>query len=470
MKKISDVIDAGAISSIIEGASRASIEEVRDILTKAELKEGLTLKEVAVLLEVEEPGLIEEMSESAGRVKRAIYGERLVLFAPLYTSSHCVNDCAYCGFRSSNKEQRTRLTMDEVRSEATALIDMGHKRVLLECGEEPELNTIDYTIDAIDAIYSARSGAGEIRRVNVNIAATGVENYKRLKEAGIGTYQLFQETYHQPTYERLHKGPKADYSRQLFAHDRAFVAGIDDVGLGVLFGLYDYRFEVLSLLSHARYLEHTFNVGPHTFSVPRLKQASGASVAPDYLVGDDELLKIIAVLRLAVPYTGMIISTRESAGFRKKAFEIGISQASAASSASPGGYTDRVGKEGKEGKASHEQFGQFSLGDLRAMDDFLTEALSADLLPSFCTACYRRGRTGEAFMKLAKPGEIEHLCSPNALLTFKEYLEDYASVGVKALGAQVLERYLGEIDDPLLREETREMLRKIEGGERDCFF
>ncbi len=461
MKKISDVIDAGAILEIIEGSAPASIEEVRDILTKAELRQGLDLKEAAVLLRVEEPELSDEIFRSAGRVKRAIYGERLVLFAPLYTSSFCVNDCAYCGFRSSNREQRTRLSMEEIRSEARALIDMGHKRVLLECGEEGELNTIDYTIDSIEAIYSARSGNGEIRRVNVNIAATDVENYKRLKKAGIGTYQLFQETYHQPTYTRLHKGPKADYSRQLFAHDRAFEAGIDDVGLGVLFGLYDYRFEVLALLSHARYLERTFNVGPHTFSVPRFKQAKGASVATDYLVSDDELLKIIAVLRLAVPYTGMIISTRESAGFRKKAFEIGISQASACSSASPGGYSN---------KEAHEQFGQFSIGDHRAMDDFLSDALSADLLPSFCTACYRRGRTGEVFMKLAKPGEIEHLCSPNALLTFKEYLEDYASVDVKALGAQVVERYLGEIDDPLLREETREMLKKIEGGERDCFF
>lgn len=466
MKKVSDVVDASAISSIIEAASVASTEEAREVLKKAELREGLTLKEAAVLLTVKEPGLLEEIYRFAGRVKRAIYGERLVLFAPLYTSSHCVNDCAYCGFRSSNKGQRTRLAMEEIGREARELIDMGHKRVLLECGEDAELNTIDYTIDAIKAIYSASSGTGEIRRVNVNIAATSVENYKRLKAAGIGTYQLFQETYHQPTYERLHKGPKADYSRQLFAHDRAFEAGIDDVGLGVLFGLYDYRFEVLALLSHAHYLERTFNVGPHTFSVPRFREARGASVATDFSVSDDEFLKIIAVLRLAVPYTGMIISTRESPELRAKAFEIGISQASAASIASPGGYTDREGKEAKE---SHERFGQFSLGDLRAMDDFLKDALSADLLPSFCTACYRRGRTGETFMKLAKPGEIEHLCSSNALLTFKEYLEDYASADVKALGAVVLDKYLNEIADPALKEETRTRLKMIEAGTRDTF-
>lgn len=460
MKKISDVIDANSISRIIDGACSPSSAEVRDILTEAEQKQGLTLSNVATLLKVEDAEQINEIFKSAGRVKHAIYGERLVLFAPLYTSSHCVNDCAYCGFRSTNKAARVRLNMNEIKSEAKALIDMGHKRVLLECGEAPEFSSIDYTIDAIRAIYSVKSGGGEIRRINVNIAATSVEDYRRLKEAGIGTYQLFQESYHLPTYERVHSGPKADYERQLFAHDRAFEAGIDDVGLGVLFSLYDYRFEVLALLSHTRYLERTFGVGPHTFSMPRLMPALGSSVGTDYKVTDGELLKIIAVLRLAVPYTGMIISTRESPALRTKAFEIGISQASACSSASPGGYTD---------KKANNTIEQFTLKDTRGMDDFLREALKSDLLPSFCTACYRSGRTGETFMNLAKPGEIQHLCKPNALLTFKEYLEDYAPADIKTKGAKVVEKYLGEIDDPRLREATREMLRKIEGGVRDTF-
>ena len=456
MNKVSGVIDSDIINSILAGTSPLTDAELSVILKKAELKNGLTLKETAGLLSVEEPELLDEIFSSAGRVKRAIYGERLVLFAPLYTSSYCVNDCAYCGYRSSNEIERVRLTMDEIKSEAGALIDMGHKRVLLETGEAPE-SSIDYTLAAIEAIYGVKSGKGEIRRLNVNMAATGVEDYRRLKAAGIGTYQLFQETYHQPTFERVHSGPKADYERQLFAHDRAFEAGIDDVGLGVLFGLYDYRFEVLALLSHAHYLERSFNVGPHTFSVPRLKPATGATVDTDFQVTDDELLKIIAVLRLALPYTGMIISTRESPALRARAFEIGISQASACSSASPGGYT---------GKGSHEQF---KVDDTRAMDDFLREALSNDILPSFCTACYRNGRTGEVFMDLAKPGEIQHLCKPNALLTFKEYLEDYADEDMKIKGNRLVKKYLDEIVDSGLREETKEMLRRIEGGERDSY-
>ncbi|MBE9531978.1 MAG: [FeFe] hydrogenase H-cluster radical SAM maturase HydG [Proteobacteria bacterium] len=457
MMDITSLIDAESISSIIEEALPPTSGELSKILTKAELKKGLTLGEAASLLKVTEDESVEEIRKSAGRVKRDIYGERLVLFAPLYTSSYCVNDCAYCGYRSTNKIERRRLTTEVIKSEAKALIDMGHKRVLLECGEDPELNTIDYTVEAIQTIYSVKSGSGEIRRINVNMAAAGVEEYRRLKASAIGTYQLFQETYHRPTYERLHSGPKGDYARQLFAHDRAFEAGIDDVGLGVLFGLYDYRFEVLALLSHAHYLESTFGVGPHTLSVPRFKPALGAEIDTKFAVTDDELLNIIAVLRLALPYTGMIISTRESPELRLKALEIGISQASACSSASPGGYTNKDGAE------------QFTIGDERGMDDFLREALKNNLLPSFCTACYRNGRTGEVFMELAKPGEIQHLCKPNALLTFKEYLEDYAATDVKRDGAKVIEKYLAEIKNPRLREETRERLKRIEGGERDSF-
>ncbi|MEE9543335.1 MAG: [FeFe] hydrogenase H-cluster radical SAM maturase HydG [Thermodesulfobacteriota bacterium] len=460
-QKISDVINEEEIAGIISSSAKSLPQEIREILKKAHGMNGLTLKEAASLLSVTDEGLGLEINEAAGRVKRRVYGDRLVLFAPLYTSSHCVNDCAYCGFRRSNNLDRVRLTIDEVREETEALIEMGHKRVLLESGEDPLLNDIDYTLEAIEAIYSVKPGSGEIRRVNVNIAATSVDNYRRLKAASIGTYQLFQETYHRATYESLHSGPKADYERQLFAHDRAFEAGIDDVGLGALFGLYDYRFETLALLSHARYLESKFNVGPHTFSVPRLRPATGAKVDTRYAVTDSELLRVIAVLRLAVPYTGMIISTRESAGLRSLAFEIGISQASACSKARPGGYTK------KEGRSER---GQFEVGDTRAMDVFLRQTLDEGLLPSFCTACYRRGRTGEAFMKLARPGDIHHLCSPNALLTFKEYLEDFAPGDIKLKGESVIEKYLGEIEDPLLRDETREGLKRIEGGVRDIYF
>jgi 2-iminoacetate synthase len=457
-KKISEVVDTEEIASAISKAKRATDGEVREILKKAVCKSGLTLEEAAVLLNAGE-ALDAEISEAAGRIKKEIYGDRLVLFAPLYTSSYCVNDCAYCGFRSTNKIGRVCLTTDEIKEETKALIDMGHKRVLLESGESFDTD-IDYTLDAIEAIYSVNSGGGEIRRVNVNIAATSVEDYRRLKAVGIGTYQLFQETYDRDTYEKLHLGPKADFCRQLFAHDRAFAAGLDDVGLGVLFGLYDYRFDTLALLSHARYLERKFNVGPHTFSMPRLRAALGAEVDPRYAVTDSELLRVIAVLRLAVPYTGMIISTRESAEFRSRAFEIGISQSSVCSEAEPGGYT-------KEDRG--EKHGQFTIEDTRSMNDFLRKTLDEGLLPSFCTACYRRGRTGEAFMKLAKPGEIHHLCSPNALLTFKEYLEDYAPGDIKEKGSQVLDKYLGEIEDRALKEETRARLKKIEEGLRDTY-
>jgi 2-iminoacetate synthase len=329
---------------------------------------------------------------------------------------------------------------------------------LVEFGEDPINNPIDYAVEVIKTIYQTKSGKGEIRRVNVNLAATTVDNYRKLKEVGIGTYQLFQETYHKDTYEKMHRGPKADYQRQLSAHDLAFQAGLDDLGLGVLFGLYDYKFEVLALVSHAQYLDKTYGVGPHTFSVPRWRPAETVAINPKHQVSEDKLLKIIAILRLAVPYTGMIISTRERPEVRAKAFEIGISQTSAASKTAPGGYSH------------NEPVKQFETFDQRTLDDVLKSILKQGLLPSFCTACYRQGRTGHVFMELAKPGNIHNLCRPNAILTFKEYLEDYASPEVKESGQKIINQYFNQIDDKQAQQETKVRLQRIENGERDLYF
>ena len=456
MKKF---LDEKQIFGILEKTKKPSQDKVLEVLNKVQKKKGLDLKEVGWLVNADNSELIEEMFRAAGKIKKDIYGERLVLFAPLYVSSFCVNNCEYCGFHRRNTASRKKLTLEEVAEQVKILEDMGHKRLLLEFGEHPEENPIDYVVDVIKTIYGIKSGRGEIRRVNVNIAATTVENYCKLKEAGIGTYQLFQETYHRETYEKLHKGPKADYERQLFAHDRAFEAGIDDIGLGVLFGLYDWRFEVLALISHAQYLDKKFGVGPHTFSVPRFQLAETVDWQSEYPVSENELLKIIAILRLAVPYTGMIISTRERPEIRAKAFEIGISQTSAGSRTSPGGY----GEESKE-------VSQFELQDERSLDEVVKSVLEQGLLPSFCTACYRSSRTGKTFMDLAKPGNIHNFCRPNAILTFQEYLDDYAFPQVKKFGQEIIEKYLLEIPSQKIRLETLNKLERIKKGERDLYF
>lgn len=451
------MIDEKAISELVKGARPPSHARLKEILAKAALKKGLSLEEAAELLSVEGEEGTEMLFEAAGRVKNEIYGNRLVLFAPLYLSDYCVNDCAYCGFRCSNQKiERKWLSMAEIREQTKLIIGMGHKRILVECGEHPD-SSIDYVCDAIREIYAAKEGNGEIRRVNVNIAATTVENYRLLKEAGIGTYQLFQETYHRETYDKLHHGPKADYDRQITAHGRAFQAGLDDYGMGVLFGLYDYRFEVLALLSHAKAMEEKFGVGPHTISVPRFRPAPGVAFRPPHQVSDADFLKLIAVLRLSVPYTGMIISTRETPEIRRKAFEIGISQTSAASKTSPGGYS------------TNENL-QFELADERPVDEVVRGMCEQGSLPSFCTACYRSKRTGEAFMKLAKEGNIHFLCHPNAILTFKEFLMDYASPQMRIEGEGAISRELEKIDDAARREETVKRLKRIEKGERDLFF
>jgi 2-iminoacetate synthase len=429
------------------------------VLRQAREKKGLELEEVGLLVNLKDPRLIEELFAVAHAIKDQIYGERLVFFAPLYVSDFCVNDCIYCNFHLKNKElKHTKLSLEEVEEEARVLIGMGHKRILLEFGEDPLHNSIDYVLKVMERIYSVKTDKGNIRRLNVNIAATTVENYRRLKEAHIGTYQLFQETYHRPTYEKVHCGPKADYQRQITAHNRAFAGGLNDLGLGVLFGLYDWRFEVLALASHARYLDRTFGVGPHTISVPRFRPAPSVDYEPAYRVADEDFLKLIAILRVSVPYTGMIITTRERPEIRKAAYQIGISQTSAGSVTVTGGYSHKYSQP------------QFEISDGRPLEAVIKDVLGHNLLPSFCTACYRIGRTGKDFMALSKPGQIQKFCRPNALLTFAEYLEDFAANSLYEKGRQVIDFYLKKIDNESLRQETERRLERIKEGERDLYF
>ncbi|MGA2957030.1 MAG: [FeFe] hydrogenase H-cluster radical SAM maturase HydG [Thermodesulfobacteriota bacterium] len=458
------VIDEELIHKNLETGRNEPREKNLDILTKAKKAKGLEPEEAAALLQVEDLDLLREIFQAAQEVKLRIYGKRLVLFAPLYLSNYCVNNCLYCGFRRDNRSiPRKRLTPEEIRGQARELEQLGHKRLLLECGES-SLSDIDYVEEAIATIYGTKNGKGEIRRVNVNIAATTVDHYRRLKEAKIGTYQLFQETYHRTTYEAIHEGPKRDYERQILALDRAQEAGIDDVGLGVLFGLYDYKFEVLALLYHARHLEEKFGVGPHTISVPRFRPAGGVDFHPPHPVSDESFKKLVAILRLSVPYTGMIISTRESVAMRAEAFDLGISQTSAGSRTSPGGY----GQRGEEEESCPSA--QFQIADHRPPDEIIRSICQLGYLPSFCTACYRKGRTGKEFMDLAKPGDIHHLCGPNAILTFKEYLLDYATEETRSVGEDTLSHHLSDISQPNLREKTEERLQELEEGKRDIYF
>ena len=432
---------------------------VSEILARAGNKKGLALRDVGYLSNLKDPALIRRLFSAAAAVKREIYGERLVFFAPLYISDHCVNSCEYCNFHAGNRRlERRKLTMEEVGAQAAFLINQGHKRVLLEAGEDPANNSIDYITDAIRKIYSVRTPKGNIRRINVNIAATGEEEYRKLKEAGIGTYQLFQETYHRPTYERLHRGPKADYERQLTAHQRAIRSGIDDIGLGALFGLYDWRFEALALVAHSQHLDETCKAGPHTISIPRVCAAPAVKYKPQYPLSDGDFLKLIAILRLAVPYTGIIISTRERPALRKLAFKIGVSQASAGSVTVTGGYGNK------------ERQPQFEVNDERSLREVINTVVEDRIMPSFCTACYRTGRTGEHFMSLAKPGGINRFCRSNAIITFAEYMADCGDAGLREKGWPLIEDSLGMIEEAPLRLETRARLGRVAAGERDIYF
>ena len=454
-------IDHSKILNVLENTRPPDRVEVEEILAHAMEMKGISAVETERLLMVADSDLIDEICRTANRIKTEIYGQRLVLFAPLYVSNLCRNDCLYCAFRVTNTAiNRRTLTLDEIRRETENLVSQGHKRVLLVSGEGLGESALDYSIKAIETVYSVKIGNGEIRRININIAPLSVGGFRRLKAAKIGTYQLFQETYHYDTYRKMHRsGPKADYVNHLTAMDRAMAAGIDDVGVGVLFGLADYRFEIMALLQHVRHLEERFGVGPHTISIPRIEPASGSdvSLSPPHVVDDTDFRKIIAILRVSVPYTGMILSTRETADMRREAFSLGISQISAGSRTNPGGYSeDNAGA-------------QFSLGDHRSLDEVIADIASHGYVPSFCTGCYRLGRTGADFMDLAKPGLIQLYCLPNALTTFKEYLEDYATPETKAAGEAVIREQLANIPSAEIRETTIANLKGIEAGRRDLY-
>ena len=438
---------------------------VKALLKRAGDFKGLDHREALTLLECKDPELTEEMFRLAKEIKQKFYGNRIVMFAPLYLSNYCVNGCVYCPYHAKNKHiARKKLTQEEIRREVTALQDMGHKRLALETGEDPVRNPLEYVLESIETIYSIRHKNGSIRRVNVNIAATEKENYRKLKEAGIGTYILFQETYHRENYEKLHPaGPKHDYAYHTEAMDRAMEGGIDDVGIGVLFGLNGYRYDFTGLLMHAEHLEAAFGVGPHTISVPRIRNADDidASGFQDG-VPDDLFAKIVAVLRIAVPYTGMIISTRESKNVREKVLELGISQISGGSRTSVGGYAEEEPKE--------ENSAQFEVSDRRTLDQVVNWLLDLHYIPSFCTACYREGRTGDRFMKLVKSGQIANCCQPNALMTLKEYLEDYASEDTRRKGEALIARELGRVESGKIRAIAARNLEEIAHGKRDFRF
>ena len=435
------------------------------ILEKAKLHKGLSHREASVLLSCELEDRNQALYDLAREIKQEYYGNRIVMFAPLYLSNYCVNSCVYCPYHATNRHiARKKLTQEEVRAEVIALQDMGHKRLAIEAGEDPVNNPIEYILECIDTIYKTHHKNGSIRRVNVNIAATTVENYRRLKEAGIGTYILFQETYHKESYESLHPaGPKHDYAYHTEAMDRAMEGGIDDVGLGVLFGLERYRYEFAGLLMHAEHLEAVHGVGPHTISVPRICPAD--DIDPETFhngISDDTFAKLVACIRAAVPYTGMIVSTRESQKSRERVLALGISQISGGSRTSVGGYVTP--------EPAEENSAQFDISDHRSLDEVVRWLMEMGHIPSFCTACYREGRTGDRFMSLCKAGQISNCCLPNALMTLKEYLEDYASPETRALGEKVIQQELAHIPKDKVRAIAAERLEKISAGERDFRF
>lgn len=438
---------------------------IDEILQKARQMKGITHREASLLLECDNSETVEEIFSIAKSIKEKIYGNRIVMFAPLYLSNYCVNGCVYCPYHAKNKRiPRKKLTQEEIIAEVTALQDMGHKRLALEAGEDPRNNPIEYILESIKTIYSIRHRNGAIRRVNVNIAATTVDNYRKLKDAGIGTYILFQETYHKQNYEKLHPtGPKHDYSYHTEAMDRAMQAGIDDVGIGVLFGLNNYRYDFAGLLMHAEHLEAAYGVGPHTISVPRLCMADDIDTADfENCLPNNIFHKIVAVIRIAVPYAGMIISTRESRENREKALELGVSQISGGSKTSVGGYATQ--------EDNNEDSSQFNVSDRRTLDEIVGWLLNLGYVPSFCTACYREGRTGDRFMSLAKSGQIANCCGPNALITLKEYLLDYASNNVKETGNLVIEKEIKKIPNNKIQKLTVNYLKEIEEGKRDFRF
>lgn len=465
--KAEEFIDHNEVEDTLNYAeqNKNNVKLIDEIIEKAKRRKGLSHREASVLMACDLPEKIAECYDLAEQIKKDFYGNRIVMFAPLYLSNYCVNGCVYCPYHMKNKHiARKKLTQEEIVREVTALQDMGHKRLAIEAGEHPEINPIEYILESINTIYSIKHKNGAIRRVNVNIAATTVENYRKLKDAGIGTYILFQETYHKESYLKLHPtGPKHDYAYHTEAMDRAMEGGIDDVGLGVLFGLELYKYEFAALLMHAEHLEAVHGVGPHTISVPRIKRAD--DIDPDMFdngIDDETFAKICALIRISVPYTGMIISTRESKAVREKVIRLGVSQISGASKTSVGGYSEPEPEE--------ENSAQFDVSDQRTLDEVVKWLMELGYIPSFCTACYREGRTGDRFMSLCKSGQIANCCHPNALMTLKEFLMDYASTETRKIGEALIAAEVNNIPKEKVREICRDHLEKIEHGIRDFRF
>ena len=450
------------VYKLLEEGKKATREDILSILEKAREKKGISHKDIAALLQLEDKELEEEMFKVAGEIKKSIYGKRVVLFAPLYISDYCVNNCVYCGYKKCNSFNRRKLTQDEIKEEVKILEKMGHKRLALELGEDPVNAPIEYVLESLDTIYKTQNENGNIRRVNVNIAATTVENYKKLKEANIGTYILFQETYHKPTYDVMHPNSlKSSYEYHLNAFDRAMEAGIEDVGGGVLFGLSDPKFEVLSLMMHNEHLEKEFGVGFHTISVPRLREAEGVTLGnfPN-LLSDEMFKKVVAIIRIAVPFTGIIMSTREDEEMRREALKFGVTQVSSGSSTGVGGY-----KQSEEGKTVE----QFKTSDERTPIEVLNWLLDEGYIPSYCTACYRKGRTGETFMGLAKTGEIQKMCEPNALMTLMEYALDYGDESTCKKAEKLVMKEAEKINNEAIRKFINDGIIKLKSGERDIY-
>ncbi len=458
-----DFINEKEIWDAIEKNQNPDFERINDVLKKALEMKGLTLSDVAVLTSISDPKMLDKLFETANRVKETIYGKRLVVFAPLYISNLCKNECLYCAFRATNKEiVRSVLSQKQIASEVKALIGQGQKRVLLVAGESYPKEGFQYVLDSIKTIYDVKTEHGEVRRVNVNVAPLKTEEFMELKKSGIGTYQIFQETYHRETYLKVHLGgKKRDYNWRAWSLHRAMEAGIDDLGIGVLFGLFDYRFELLAMMQHIAELERTFGVGPHTISVPRLEPATNSDIAshPPFPVSDIDFRKIVAILRLAVPYTGIIMSTRETAKMRRETFALGVSQISAGSRTNPGGY---------ENDKEDDPSGQFSLGDHRPLDEVIRDVSSMGYIPSFCTACYRLGRTGQDFMDLAKPGDIKLHCAPNALSSFKEYLMNYASPETVEVGTQLINQTINSMSG-LAKQRAEKLIKRVADGKDDVY-
>lgn len=456
-----DFINEAKVWEALEQNKNPEPAQIKEVLAKAAEMKGLNLADVAILSAISDPEMLAELFNTANTVKETIYGKRLVLFAPLYISNLCSNECLYCAFRATNKEiDRHALSQEHIARETEVLINQGHKRVLLVAGESYPKKGFDYVLESIRTIYSVKSEHGEIRRININVAPLTVDEFKLAKAEGIGTYQIFQETYHRETYHKVHVGgKKRDYNWRVWALHRAMEAGIDDVGIGVLFGLFDYRFEIMAMMQHIFELEDKFGVGPHTISVPRMEPATNSDMAshPPFPVSDIDFRKIVAILRLAVPYTGIIMSTRETAKMRRDTFALGVSQISAGSKTNPGGYEE-----------DDEISGQFSLGDHRPLDEVIRDVASMGYIPSFCTACYRLGRTGQDFMDLAKPGDIRLHCGPNGLSSFKEYLQNYASPETREIGDKLIRDTIAGLTG-VAKQRAEKLVKRVEAGRDDVY-